>query len=131
MVDWSAVDQAGVQRSGLPIEVAARAPGTPVASAAPSVPVSDTPTAPPMPLYPQDNATSNAPVTPIFGTLQPPPGMPAAPQDQGGNSFTPPDRVAPAPPQYSDDTASPPPAAEVPADEGVHDLRDLHARGAH
>ena len=133
LVDWNAVDQAGVQRSGLPIEVAARAPGTPVASAAPSVPVSDTPAAPPMPLYPQDNAASNAPVTPIFGTLQPPPGMSAAPQDQGGVSFTSPAPLYPAAPQYSDDTASaPPPAAEVPADEGVHDLRDLHgARGAH
>jgi hypothetical protein len=87
--------------------------------------VSDTLTAPPMPLYPQDNAASNAPVTPIFGTLQPPPGM-NAPQDQGGSGITSPAPLYPAP-QYSDDTASQTPAAEVPADEGVHDLRDLRA----
>ena len=138
LVDWNTVDQAGMQRSGLPIEVAVRGLGAPVASAAPSVPASvpaiDTPAAPPMPLYPQDNAASNAPVTPIFGTLQPPPGIPAVPRDQGGVSFTSPAPLYPPPPQYSDDTASssPPPAAEVPADEGVHDLHDLRTKpGAH
>ncbi|HML10973.1 MAG TPA: L,D-transpeptidase family protein [Stellaceae bacterium] len=114
-VDWNAVDQAGMRRSGLPIEVAMRAPGAPVASsAAPS----DTSAPPGPPLFAPE--TASAP-TPIFGTLQLPPGA-GAPQDLVGNGFTPPATGYAPPPSRDDDAAT---APEIPADQDVHDLQDL------
>ena len=131
-VDWNAVDQAGMQRTGLPVEVATRPPGgpmagTPVASgAAPSQNASAAPAA---------AADTQSSLTPIFNTLQPPPGMPGAPppmpaaaapqppQDLVGNAYTPP--PAYAMPQNGDDDAAAMPA--VPADQDVSDLQDLRA----
>ena len=129
-VDWNAVDQAGLQRTGLPIEVATGSPGVPVASGA----------APDQNAYaaPAAAATDNdASLTPIFSTLQPPSGMspapppspadagaPQAPQDLVGNTYAPPAPVY-APPQSSDAAAATP---AVPADQDVNDLQDLRAR---
>ncbi len=141
-VDWNAVDQAGLQRTGLPIEVATRSPGgpmagTPVANNPASSPAEDVAAVAPTNAAPAPVPDANSSLTPIFNTLQPPPGMvpaplstpvdaaaPQAPQDLLGNTYTP----APvyAPPQSTDAAATP----EVPADQNVNDLQDLRAAPA-
>jgi L,D-transpeptidase ErfK/SrfK len=124
-VDWNAVDQAGVQRTGLPIEVATGTPGGPmVSNAAPSPAATDAPPALSGTL--PGSETASAP-TPIFGTLQPPPGVVATPQDLVGNTDAAPGY---GPPQagYNDAVVPPP---EVPADQDVNDLQDLRAAPAY
>lgn len=107
-VDWNAVDQAGLQRTGLPIEVAKGSAGVPVAGgAAPTMNANATPAAPP------DTAQS---LTPIFNTLQPP-------QDLVGNAFSPQPAHPSAQTGYDDEGPSRPPpvadeAAQVPQDAG-------------
>ena len=133
-VDWNAVDQAGIQRTGVPIEVAMRPPNGPMAAApgpgsvASDATASDASVAPaPAAALPavSDAASPAAPgVTPIFNTLRPPPGVAAAPppspgaapeppQDLVGNAFAPPaPGYASPPPAYDgDDAAAMPPAA--------------------
>ena len=105
-VDWNAVDQAGLQRTGLPIEVAKGSPGVPVAGgAAPTQDAKATPAGAP------DTTQS---LTPIFNALQPP-------QDLVGNAFSPQPAYLPAPAGYDDEgPIRPPPvadeAAQVPQD---------------
>ena len=81
-VDWRAVDEAAVQRTGLPVEIAMRPPGgAPVAdNAAPYVPV-DAPAAN-EPKLPPRGATAGP--TPIFRTLNPPPEVAQSPRDASG-----------------------------------------------
>jgi L,D-transpeptidase ErfK/SrfK len=126
-VDWNAVDQAGLQRTGLPIEVAQGAPSGPMGG----VPVASNPAASqnayvaPAAAPDAGPAAEQSSLTPIFNTLQPPPGMapalPSAPADAGapqppqdliGNAYTPPAPVYAAPPV-------------APADQDVNDLQDL------
>lgn len=133
-VDWNSVDQAGLQRTGLPIEVA-KASGVPVASnPAASQDAYAAPAAAPDTVP----AAEQSSLTPIFNTLQPPPGMepapppadaaaPQAPQDLVGNTYTPAPAPVYAPPQSSDAAAVTP---EVPADRDVNDLQDLRAAPA-
>lgn len=111
-VDWNTVDLAGSQRTGLPIEVVTRPEGAPVASNAP----------------PTQNAYAAPAASPIFNTLQPPPGMtPQAPPDLAGSAPSP-DAPGYPPSQGGNDDAAA--ASQVPADQDVDDLQDLKAMRA-
>jgi L,D-transpeptidase ErfK/SrfK len=107
-IDWNAVDQAGLQRTGLPIEVANGSAGVPVAGgAAPTENANATPAAAP------DTGQS---LTPVFNTLQPP-------QDLVGNAFSPQPAYPPAQTGYDEERPirAPPvadEAAQVPQDAG-------------
>ena len=119
-VDWATVDQIGLQRSGLPIEVAQASPG----GAMGGVPVASNP-APSQNAYAAPAATDAAPaadqssLTPIFNTLQPP-GMDAP---QGPQDAAVPATPGYGPPQTGYDDAAAAPLA--PADQGVDDLQAL------
>ncbi|HTW51250.1 MAG TPA: L,D-transpeptidase family protein [Stellaceae bacterium] len=121
-VDWNTVDQIGVQRTGLPVEVAQGAPSGPAGEPVASAPAQDNVAVDAATSVP-DVTPASAPV-PIFGTLQPPPGMaPQGPQDAS----------MPEAPGYDTpqtgygDAAT---ASQVPADQGVEDLQALKAAPA-
>lgn len=134
-IDWNAVDQAGLQRTGLPVAVAKGSPSGPM-----GVPVASNPAAS-QDAYaaPAAAPNSDSSLTPIFNTLQPPSGMtpaplpspadavaPQAPQDLVGNTYPPPAPVYAPQPGYNDAAATP----AVPADQDVNDLQDLRAAPA-
>ncbi|HVH82135.1 MAG TPA: L,D-transpeptidase family protein [Stellaceae bacterium] len=91
-VDWRAADQAGMQRSGLPVVVAARGAAAPVAGVArPSTGASNAPVS----LWPGTSSSSMAAgppaapavasgPTPVFNYLKPPPEMAQGPRDVAG-----------------------------------------------
>jgi L,D-transpeptidase ErfK/SrfK len=126
-VDWNTVDQIGMQRTGLPTEVAQGSPSGSMAAAPVASNPSPSQNAYAVPAAITDAAPAAEPtsLTPIFNTLQPPPGMAAS---QGPQDAAMPAAPGYGPPQtgYNDAATAP----QVPADQGVDDLQALKAAPA-